>query len=245
MSDEFYYDESPYYDELTYELKESLKKSIKEEVLNKMEKLEKENKELLEVKQNYNQIKADFERKKNEYDTKLKDLESEMKKTKLHELVLQMCPSVIMYHVYKDRSYYRIPKCDKCNDSRRIVFTSPFGKEFSDDCPYCGEKYRKFIMEEVELRKLSYTWNTSRYDDKPYYSEFGCNCRICDSDYYDKKVFFNANRCVDDKTFEEIVEFMTDDNEGVYFTSKEKAEEFMNWMNKDLPNNLERANEYY
>ena len=57
--------------------------------------------------------------------------------------------------------------------------------------------------------------------------------------------FFNANRCVDDKTFEEIVEFMTDDNEGVYFTSKEKAEEFMNRINKDLPNNLERANEYY
>lgn len=168
-----------------------------------------------------------------------------MKKTKLHELVLQMCPSVIMYHVYKDSSYYRIPKCNKCNDSRRIVFTSPFGKEFSDDCPYCGEKYRKFIMEEVELRKLSYTWNTSRYDDKPYYSEFGCNCRIYDCDYYDKKVFFNANRCVDDKTFEEIVEFMIDDNEGVYFTSKEKAEEFMNRINKDLPNNLERANEYY
>lgn len=41
MSDEFYYDESPYYDELTYELKESLKKSIKEEVLHKMENLKK------------------------------------------------------------------------------------------------------------------------------------------------------------------------------------------------------------
>lgn len=43
----------------------------------------------------------------------------------------------------------------------------------------------------------------------------------------------------------EGVDSCTNDNESVYFTSKEKAEEFMNWMNKDLPNNLWRANKYY
>ena len=36
--EEFYYNDTPYYDELTDELKESLKKSIKKEVLDKMEK---------------------------------------------------------------------------------------------------------------------------------------------------------------------------------------------------------------
>ena len=112
--EEFYYDDTSYYDELTDELKESLKKSIKKEVLDKMEKLEKENKELSDVKKNFNEIKADFERKKNEYDSKLKDLEYEMKHAKLVDLIMEICPSVKVYHVYKDWHDWKLPKCDKC-----------------------------------------------------------------------------------------------------------------------------------
>ena len=247
MSDGFYYDESPYYDELTYELKESLKKSIKEEVLKKMEKIEKENKELLEVKLNYNQIKVDFERKKNEYDDKLKELENKMKKAKLHELVNELCPSSIMYHVYEDSYYYVIPKCNKCNDNRKITFTSPFGKEYSDDCPYCSKQYLKFVMDEVEVRKLSYKWKSDSYNNGRY-EDFGCECRIHDGDYmsnYKNTVFFSAYKCADNKSFEEIKEFMKNDKDGVYFTSKENAEKFMNEMNKDLPKDLERTDYYY
>lgn len=41
---------------------------------------------------------------------------------------------------------------------------------------------------------------------------------------------------------DELINLMQDERKGVYFSSKEKAEEFMNWMNKDLSNNLIRVN---
>lgn len=152
--EEFYYNDLPYYDELIDELKESLKKSIKKEVLDKMEKLEKENKELSEVKKNFNEIKVDFERKKNEYDIKLKNLEYEMKHAKLVDLIIELCPSVKVYHVYKDWRDWKLPKCDKCDENRRISFVSPYGKTYQDNCPYCDKRYNKFIMNEVELKEF-------------------------------------------------------------------------------------------
>ena len=235
--EEFYYDDTSYYDELTDELKESLKKSIKKEVLDKMEKLEKENKELSDVKKNFNEIKADFERKKNEYDSKLKDLEYEMKHAKLVDLIMELCPSVKVYHVYKDWHDWKLPKCDKCDDNRRISFVSPYGKTYWDNCPYCDKVYKKFIMDEVELKEFTYKKDR-------YFEKFECEYRVLDKDCssYDRGVILTASRCADNKTFDELINFMQDERKGVYFSSKEKAEEFMNWMNKDLPNNLERVN---
>ena len=58
---------------------------------------------------------------------------------------------------------------------------------------------------------------------------------------YDRGIILTASRCADNKTFDELINFMQDEHKGVYFSSKEKAEEFMNWMNKDLPNNLIRV----
>ena len=91
-------------------------------------------------------------------------------------------------------------------------------------------------MDEVELKEFTY-----KKDE--YCEKFECKYRVLDDSYiWNRGVSLTAERCADNKTFDELINFMQDERKGVYFSSKEKAEDFMNWMNKDLPNNLIRIN---
>lgn len=66
MDDEDYFGPSEF-DEKIEELKNELRESVKKEVKDELEKLREENKKLQGIKENFESIKEDYERKKAEY----------------------------------------------------------------------------------------------------------------------------------------------------------------------------------
>lgn len=128
--DEEFYHEPSEFDMLLHEFKESLTKSIKEEYIDKMNKIQAENKELQEVKANFEAIKKDYESKKHELSREYEQKKHDVRRERLHQLMKDF--EVELYSVSSRGK--KKPKCDKCDEKRRIYYTTPLGKETYEKC---------------------------------------------------------------------------------------------------------------
>jgi hypothetical protein len=130
-----YYDEEFYYEPTEFdlmfnELKANLTKSIKDEYITEMERLRKENAELQEVKINFDNIKNDYDRKKRELEYEYQNLKSNVRRERLNELLKDL--EVELYTVASTKKSK--PKCNRCDEKRRIYFKTPSGKETYEMC---------------------------------------------------------------------------------------------------------------
>jgi hypothetical protein len=130
-----YYDEEFYYEPTEFdlmfnELKANLTKSIKDEYITEMERLRKENAALQEVKSNFNEIKNDYDRKKRELEYEYQNLKSNVRRERLNELLKDL--EVELYTIGSTSKSK--PKCNKCDEKRRIYFKTPSGKETYEMC---------------------------------------------------------------------------------------------------------------
>jgi hypothetical protein len=135
-----YYDEEFYYEPTEFdlmfnELKGNLTKSIKDEYITEMERLRKENAELQEVKINFDNIKNDYDRKKRELEYEYQNLKSNVRRERLNELLKDL--EVELYTVGSTSKSK--PKCNKCDEKRRIHFKTPSGKDSYEMCE-CDKK---------------------------------------------------------------------------------------------------------
>lgn len=164
MFDDFY-DNSPEIEALTEEFKDSLLKSVKEEFLNEMDRLRKENAELKE-----------FKLKKAEYDSQLrelkrsKELEIEQirkgaEKKRLMDVLKDNFMETAYYPQYTWK--YKYDKCDKCDENRCIHFKSPSGRELSEPCS-CSERVNYYKPEECSIVDIHSNFDSLlfRYEDK-------------------------------------------------------------------------------
>lgn len=142
------YEEPSEYDRLVYELKESLKSQIKQEVTDKIKRLEKELNELKEFRDNKQKYDNKISELKFELEKSENSIEEKAKKLKLNEF-LSMIESPA-WCIKGDWEYVN-PKCDKCDDNRIIHFFAPSGKEHTESCPHCGERKYKYFPEEAIL----------------------------------------------------------------------------------------------
>ena len=146
--DSDFWDEPSESDELIYNFKEALRKEVKQEVKDKIERLEKELADLKEFREE----KEQYDNRINQLENKLKKTESEVeekaKQLKLNEF-LTMIESPA-WCVHGDWEYLN-PKCDKCDDSRTIHFLAPSGKEHTESCPYCSQRRYTYRPEEAVL----------------------------------------------------------------------------------------------
>ena len=88
MYEDFYNEGPSDYELLMNDLKETLKKSIKDEFIKEMDKLRAENKKLQDVKENFEQIKLDYAHKEQELKAKEQDIERSLARKKLWNLLL-------------------------------------------------------------------------------------------------------------------------------------------------------------
>jgi hypothetical protein len=127
--DDFYNEPSEFEMQID-EFKESLMNSVKDEYKAVMERLMKENAELQEVKRNFDQIKREFNQKTVELDMEKSDLRNKIRRERLKDLMKDF--EVILYTAYSRRKSG--PKCDKCDENRRIYYTTPTGRETYEEC---------------------------------------------------------------------------------------------------------------
>jgi hypothetical protein len=125
-----FYDEPSEFDQQINEFKSSLLKAVKEEYISEMERLKKENEELQDVKKNFEQIKRDYNNEKRKLHIEYDHLKANVRRERLGQLMKDL--EVELYTVASKSKYQ--PKCEKCDEKRRIYYTTPSGKETYETC---------------------------------------------------------------------------------------------------------------
>ena len=154
MYEDFYNEGPSDYELFMNDLKETLKKSIKDEFIKEMDRLRAENKKLQNVKENFEQIKLDYVHKEQELKAKEQDMERNLARKKIMELatIADMKPQIY----YIDDANGFLPKCNKCDENRLIHFKSPSGRECTESCPNCGTSFRKYFVKSVDTLRISF-----------------------------------------------------------------------------------------
>lgn len=221
--DDFY--EPSEFDEKVEEFKDYLRKSVKEETQELIEKLQKENNELRGVRDNWNKVKRGYEEKQRELQREIEACKANAARMRLDELFEATGMNVILW-IPRIKAVCK-PKCGKCDKARLIHFKSPSGKDCTENC---------------QCAKIFY-----KYSPKPYYlSEFRINHRTGKgelpllmwfkkySDYssdYDGYTYDSSNLCkfvYDGEDFEALSEKKGD----IYFREEEKCREYCEYLNK-------------
>lgn len=152
-----YWEEPSEFEQQVEEFKDALRNSVKEEIKGKIASLEKELAELKEFKKDKNKIIQEYENKVRE----AKESEEKWKKARLHQLLGDYL--TVGWKAGYTREYGE--KCDKCDDDRKIHFSSPQGKKYTEDCQ-CARCYYRYHPQEATLAKIYVRKKNFGYDDK-------------------------------------------------------------------------------
>ena len=182
-----YWEEPNEFEQQIEEFKDALRKNVRDEIKERIESLEKELSELKAYKDDKNKIIQEYENKvreaKSEAETtirKAKESEEKWKKARLHQLLgdyLTVGWKAVYTRVYGE-------KCDKCDDDRKIHFSSPQGKKYTEDCQ-CAKCYYKYHPKEATLAKIHVRKKHFDYDDKGKCDFYNRYYKVEDADDYD------------------------------------------------------------
>ena len=227
-----YYDYDEYWDEPSEfemqieEFKDSLRSAVKDEIKAKIESLEKELEELKEFRTEKDTLVRKYETeiqkvKREAYETMraAKELEEKWKKARLHQLLGDYL--TVGWKIRKSWEYG--PKCDKCDNDRRIHFTSPQGKEYSEDC-ICAKKYYKYFPKEATLSKIYVLKKNFRWDDKGETDFYNRYYTVKDDDDYDRYDVVDDVYTSSDINFKEINEYRA------VFLNEEDCKKYCDWL---------------
>lgn len=152
MEEDYFDEEYDYFDSRVADLKEELKKELKQEIKDKIEKLEKENEELQEIKRNWKEIKNDYERKIAQVETEKEEILKNAKQEIYNATLKDLFDNCNFFEkIYKvDDSYVERPKCNMCDEDRKLTVTDCYGREHKVDCKCKRSKYKYFAIENLE-----------------------------------------------------------------------------------------------
>ena len=219
MYEDFFNEGSSDYELFMNDLKETLKKSIKDEFIKEMDRLRAENKKLQNVKENFEQIKLDYVHKEQELKAKEQDMERNLARKKIMELatIADMKPQIY----YIDDANGFLPKCNKCDENRLIHFKSPSGRECTEPCPNCGTSFRKYFVKPVDTLRISFP-NDPQIKRVAYYLRH---------DRWGESYTYNLQDIYRGPAEEFDINLQVNRNH-IAFESKELAQEICNRLNK-------------
>ena len=145
MSD---YCDEPYYeptaaDEIFFEAREKLIKSLKDSVKQHIENIENENQKLKDKNKKLSAQVREIESRETKLELEKKNLESTVRRERLSVLLKQL--KVERFMVETKTMY--IKKCNKCNEERYIEFLSPLGKKQKERCDCYTDSVKVFLPE--------------------------------------------------------------------------------------------------
>lgn len=218
MEEDFYDEEYDYFDSTIADLKEQLKKEVKQEIQDKIKTLENENKELQDVKENWEEIKQEYENKITELEREkqriLDNAKNEIYNATLKDLFENCEYFSKIYRI--DTTYVKRPKCDRCDENRELTVVDCYGRKHKVSCKCVNQKC--IYIAEENTRAQIYVQKDAEKDNFLF--------RINeDSDYcYGRKI-----------SKEEVLEkFDKDKVKGyynTYFTTLEEAQKYANYLN--------------
>ena len=208
-----YYEPSEY-DIVANEFAEKMKDLLKIEVKTYYENIKVENANLKSENEKLKDEVRKIDDVKRDLEIKKKNLIWEVRKERLSTLMKDF--EIIMYQA--DHTYIELPKCNKCDENRKIKFISPLGKEMSEPCE-CATRKSIYIIKEYicsefkidnqNINKLSAWYKIHEEKDYDYYEH---------TDYC--KTIYN-----DDMEYKDL-------NHYTYFKSKKECQKYCDWLNK-------------
>lgn len=224
-----YYDYDDYWAELSEfdqqieEFKDSLRNSVKDEIKEKIASLENELSELKEFRDEKDKFIQECESKvreaKREAEVAIrtaKESEEKWKKARLHQLLGDYL--TVGWKVGNSWEYGE--KCNKCDENRKIHFTSPQGKKYTEDCQ-CAKRHYKYFPKEATLCKFYVRKENFGWDDNRYYTVVDC-----DDDYDRYERADHVYTSSDDIDYEKVNSY------NAVFLNEEDCQKFCDWKNK-------------
>jgi hypothetical protein len=224
--DNEFYENYSEFDEQVNEFKKSLLKNVKQEFIEEMNKLKKENLELQEIKNNFESIESQYLAKKYTLEREMSNALLEAKRMRLSELLDNY--KLIMYKV--DYEYSKREKCNNCDENRQLHFKSPSGRDITSscDCSLSNIIYipSEHIMYEFKInnsnKKLSVWYKLIENSNNEEYFEIDN-----DSSHYVKQTY-NPN-----------IEFAKIEKYEMFFERKEDCQKYCDWLNKNEKEEVE------
>lgn len=154
-----YYDSyNDFYEPSEYEImveqfKDELRKSVKQEIQDEMERLRKENEELQEIKRNFNKALEEEQEYLRQKRIELEMAKRDLARKRVDELLKEAGLYKELYTI--EYEFVKKKKCDKCDEDRRIWYKTPSGKDAHEDCE-CNKNHKKY-----KPNKIKYVYYTT------------------------------------------------------------------------------------
>jgi hypothetical protein len=212
-----FYNEPSEFDQQVDEFKKGLMSYVKQEFLDKLARLEKENLELQNIKNNWKDIQLSYDNKKRDLDYAKNNAMSEAKSLRLAELIKDY--QLILYSVNSISTIN--PKCNNCDEHRQLHFTTPLGKDIRGSCDCNSYKYTY-----VPTERMVYEFRIESYGKEllVWYKElkgsYGDTYFEIEGDGFRPKVIFNKDTKYEDLQVREA-----------YFKTKEDCQKYCDWLN--------------
>lgn len=215
------YEEENYYeptvaDEIFEEYRNKMKDALLESIKTDMDNLKYMNNKLIDENKTLRDKELEVRQKERELESKKSTLERDVKRERLSKLMADF--QVVMYRT--DYNSELLPKCDKCNNDRKIEFLSPTKKLTYEDCE-C-KKYKKFYQPQ---EYICTSFKVSR-DDGCMWMWYKEN-HECDYDYYS----YDSSDCAE-TVYTEGIEYKDLSEYRTYFKTKEDCQRYCDWLNK-------------
>ena len=231
--DDFYYEPSEF-DQQIEEFKQALRESVKEETKAEIASLKKELEELKEFKNERHKFIAEYEAQIREIkhhaesvERAAKESEEKWKKARLHQLLGDYL--VIGWKIGK--TYELGEKCNKCDENRKIHFTSPQGNPYSEDCK-CATRYYSYFPKEATLAEFYVRKKDFWWDDKGKTDFYDRYYTVTDKDEYDRYEAINEVYTSSDIDFAEVKQYKA------VFLRQEDCQKYCDWLNERVKEKL-------
>lgn len=218
--DQEFYEISKYEDEIEA-LQSAIRRSIRKEVTEEMNRLQEENKKLQGIKEHFESIKRDYERKKSECDRIIANAEYNARIARFSELMEDH--KVMRWKVNWKFAYGA--KCDKCNNSRRIKITLPSGRVVEDDCKCNTKSRRLFFPTQCALYEISDKYGLTGWYKECTSSDGGKYYTISDG-------YFTICDGNSKKTMEKSKRYEEEGIKNALYDSKEECQKICDELNE-------------
>lgn len=235
-----YFDEEPYYeptiaDEIMFEYQQKMKDALLESVKYEIEQIKEENIRLKKQNEEYKKRENNISSKESELKRKEENLKREVTnefyKTNIGDTLKKYIEDCEVW--FADIERYQNPKCDLCNEDRKLVAQYPNGKTSEANCD-CAKMFSRYIPGSSFISVITFNKRDSRYSsDRNFYLSRtyipGHNRSSYDYDYQEFKIHH-----VIDKFDETIIELHEKKSysEKLGFRNKEECQKYCDWLNE-------------
>lgn len=214
--DDFY--EPSEFDMKVEEFKEELRSSVKQEFVDRIQKLEDEVQRLHDIKENWDSKVDELKKSIREYNNAKLKAETDAKKARLVELLE---PHKLTAWGIGYKYDYIFEKCDKCDEKGYIHYRSPQGRLVNEECD-CRRKIDVLYPTEATLYRIK---QGKRGDSPVFYYQYKRHEDGYYSDYEDE---WKETTCIySGEDFDSINSYY-----GVVFFNHDDAVKYCEWHNE-------------